>query len=181
MTGVQLQLTAQAPANGIFNGSPSTNTPGNIDIRWLARDLTSSDEGSGKANATVTTSGITYNNYTTYTGVSDEALGTYNFNGTTSGLFTASSLALTSGFLSDILGGSKTDFELLPSSGSQVSAVFTARDYTGSGASSPLTRPALSITAIAAPEPARVMLFLFGSLALLLHRRRAAFLPCHLC
>ena len=172
VTGVQLQLTAQSPGNAIFNGfSGGTNTAGNIDLRWLAANLTSADEGTGTPGVS-STSGMTFNNYTTYTGGSDQALGTFAFGGGTSGLFTMNA-TLGTGLLNDILAGGLTAFELKPSTGSQVSALFNSRNFTGGG--SPGSRPALAITAVAtaAPEPGRMMLVLLGGFVTVMRRRRA--------
>ena len=169
VTSVQLVLTAQQPNNSIFNGNSTlTNTAGNIDVRWLANN--SWVEGAGTPSIPTTT-GLTYNNYSSYTGTSDEALGTFNFNGGTSGTTTAT-LGLTPNFSADLLSGGVSTFELLPSAGSDVSALFFSRNYTGSGY--PGDRPELSITAVAAtPEPNRAALLLLAGLWGLGRRRRA--------
>lgn len=170
VTGVQLVLTAQSPGNPIFNGSGTTpvNTAGNIDIRWLADD--SWVEGTGSPGAPGAT-GLTFNTLAGFTGAGDEALGTYSFNGATSGLFTTN-LGLTPGFVTDLLGGGKSTFELLASPGSQVSGVFFSRNHSTVG-----NHPILSISAVAVPEPGRFLLLFLGSVAMLFPRKRRSFLP----
>lgn len=158
VTGVQLLLTAQAPNNSLFNGNGTlTNTAGSIDVSWLANN--GWVEGSGTP-ALPSSTGLTYSNLGTYTGSSDEGLGSFYFNGGTSGTTTAS-LNLTTNFTADLLAGGLSTFELAPSAGSLVSAVFLSRNYTGGGY--PSDRPELSITAVAAaPEPGRGALLLLA-------------------
>lgn len=170
VTDVSLALRAQAPNNAIFNGNGTlSNTAGFVDFRWLAND--SWIEGTGTPSAPGVT-GLTYNTLAGFTGAGDEALGSFAFNGATSGLFTAS-FGLTPGFVIDLLGGGKSTFEMLASSGSQVSGVFTSRSF-GTAAN----RPFLSITAVAVPEPGRALLALLGAAAMVLPRRRLPTFSC---
>lgn len=170
VTAVQLQLTAAAPNNAIFNGFSLTNplnTAGNIDVRWMAND--SWVEGTGTPSNSQT-SGMTYNNFSTFTGGSDQALGTFAFGGGITGV-TNFNLGLTSGLLGDIASGSASTFQMMASSGSQVSALFDSKNF-GSSASA---RPALSITAVAAaPEPGRAALLVSALGVMMLRRRRMA-------
>ena len=125
-------------------------------------------EGSGKPSP-LSTGGLSYSTLSTFTSGSDQALGTFAFRGATSGNSTFS-LGLGSGLLADATGGTAVSFLLKASTGSQVSALFNSRDF-GSTASA---RPALTLSAVAAPEPGRASLLFIALGMTFLHRRRAA-------
>jgi hypothetical protein len=167
LSSAQLQLTATSPNNSIFNGNGTlTNTAGNIDVLWMASDAWV--EGSGKPSP-LTTGGLSYSTLSTFTGGSDQALGTFAFGGATSGN-TIFILGLGSGLLADAVGGTAASFLLKASSGSLVSALFNSRDF-GSTASA---RPALTLSAVAAPEPGRASLLMMAAGAMIFRRRRSA-------
>src|SRR5207249_3913974 len=95
---VTLQLTAALPNNAIFNSSAA----GQFNLSWMQND--SWTEGTGTPSAPGTT-GITYATLGNFLSGADESLGTFSFNGATSGNFTYS-LSLTPSFSADILSGS---------------------------------------------------------------------------
>ena len=143
---VTLQLTA-APANNAILNAPSA---GNFAISWMQND--SWTEGTGTPTSPTTT-GITWNTLPGFLGASDEALGTFAFNGASSGS-TSYTLNLTSGFSLDLSGGNLASLRIL-SADSNVSYLFNTRNF-GTVAS----RPVLNVTAV--PEPGSIALSLIG-------------------
>jgi hypothetical protein len=119
-------------------------------------------EGTGTP-AAPTTTGITFNTLPSFLSGSDAALGTFSFNGATSGSVTYT-LALPAGLVNDILTGSLLSLRTFAAD-STVSYLFNARSF-GTVAS----RPELAITAI--PEPAALLSLPFA--ALFLRRRNLA-------
>jgi len=157
-----LQLTAAQANNSIFN----TPAAGQFGISWMQND--SWTEGSGTPAAPGAT-GITFTSLqNTFIGPGDENLGTFSFNGATSGAFTYL-LGLTPGLTNDVLTGDNLSLRLFAADGS-VSGVFNSRSF-GTAAN----RPQLTIVAV--PEPGAVVIVGMGVLiggARLLARKRKA-------
>jgi len=155
--GITLRLTAAAPLNPIFN---SPNAPGQFAASWMERD--DWIEGTGKPNAP-TTNGIMFSTLPAFLSANDQSLGVFTYNGSNSG---TSTYALTpaAGLLADVAAGNLASLRLLAADAS-VAYVSNSRDFTTAA-----LRPALSITAVALPEPSSVLLVLAGGGALLLFR-----------
>ena len=135
---VSLQLSATTPNNAIFN----TSAAGVLGISWMQND--SWTEGTGTAS-TPGASGITFANLqSTFLSAGDEPLGTFGFNGATSGTFNYS-LGLTPGFTSDVLAGDNLSLRLFAAD-SSVSGAFSSRSF-----GTVTNRPLLTIVAV--PEP----------------------------
>jgi hypothetical protein len=156
---VTLQLTAAAAGNAIFN----TPAAGQLAFSWMQNDGWT--EGTGNP-AAPTTNGITFTSLqSTYLGAGDQALGTFAFSGATSGAFNYG-LALTSGLLGDVLGGSDLSLRLLAAD-STVSGVFNSRSF-GTTSARPL------LTVVAVPEPDPLALAGFGLVLIAAWRRARA-------
>jgi hypothetical protein len=153
---VTLQLTATAPNNAIFNPSAA----GQFSISWMQNDGWT--EGTGTPQ-TPTTTGITFSTLSTFLSPADEALGTFSFNGGTSGN-SICTLGLTPSFSSDILAGNNVSFRMFAAD-TAVSALFDSRTFGTTSA-----RPLLTITAV--PEPTSLALGVVG-LCLLVGSKRA--------
>jgi hypothetical protein len=153
---VTLQLTAAAPNNAIFN----TSVAGQFSISWMQNDAWT--EGTGTPQAPTTT-GITFSTLNTFLGPADESLGTFSFNGGTSGnsIYT---LGLTPSFSSDLLVGNNVSLRMFAAD-TAVSALFDSRNFGTASA-----RPLLTITAV--PEPTSLALGVMG-LCFLLGNKRA--------
>jgi hypothetical protein len=82
----------------------------------------------------------------------DEALGTFNYGGATSGRMNLS-LGLTSGFLSEISTGSLVSLYMTATPNSTVGFTFNSENFDTASA-----RPSIIITAVAVPEPTTVVL-----------------------
>jgi hypothetical protein len=151
---ISLQLTATAPNNAIFNPSAA----GQFSISWMQND--SWTEGTGTPQAPTTT-GLTFSTLNNFLSPADEALGTFSFNGSTSGnsIYT---LGLTPSFSSDILAGNTASFRMFAAD-TGVGALFDSRSFGTASA-----RPLLTITAV--PEPTSLALGVLG-LCLLARRR----------
>jgi len=143
---VTLQLTAIPPNNGIFNAAAA----GQFAISFMQNDGWT--EGSGTP-AAPTTIGITFSTLSNFVGVADENLGTFGYNGVTSGNSTYS-LGLTPAFTTDLLAGSAVSLRMFAVD-TAVSYLSDSRSF-GTGSA----RPLLTITAV--PEPASVALLLLG-------------------
>jgi hypothetical protein len=140
---VTLLLTAAPANNTIFNPS----SPGVFGISWMQNDSWTEGTGSPAAPGA---SGITFLSLqNTFLSAADENLGTFSFNGATSGAFTYS-LGLTPGFTSDLLAGDNLSLRLFAADNS-VSGVFSSRSF-GTVAN----RPVLNIVAV--PEPGTLAL-----------------------
>jgi hypothetical protein len=156
LASVTLQLTA-APANaGVFN----TPAAGQLGISWLQNDAWI--EGTGNPGAPGT-SGITYTTLqSTFIGGGDQSLGTFAFNGATSGAFSYA-LGLTSGLTADALAGALLSLRIFAAD-SSISGVFNSRNF-----ATVANRPLLTLVAV--PEPGPLALCALG-LAILGARRR---------
>ena len=143
---VTLQLTAVPPANPIFNASAA----GQFSISWMQNDTWI--EGTGNPSAPTTT-GITFSTLSNFVSLADEALGTFGFNGATSGN-AIYNLNLTPSFTADILAGNTLSLRLFAAD-SSVSYLSDSRSFGTVSA-----RPLLSITAV--PEPGALSLGALG-------------------
>jgi hypothetical protein len=143
---VTLQFTATAPNNAIFNPSAA----GQFSISWMQND--GWIEGTGTPQAPTQT-GITFATLNNFLSPADEGLGTFNFNGATSGNATYT-LGLTPSFSADILAGNTVSFRMFAAD-STVSYLSDSRNFGTASA-----RPLLTITAV--PEPTSVALGLIG-------------------
>ena len=139
---ISLQLTATAPNNAIFNPSAA----GQFSISWMQNDAWT--EGTGTPQAP-TTAGLTFSTLNNFLSPADEALGTFSFNGGTSGnsIYT---LGLTPSFSADVLTGNTVSFRMFAAD-SSISALLDSRSFGTTSA-----RPLLTITAV--PEPTSIAL-----------------------
>jgi hypothetical protein len=145
ITGITLGVTAQAPNNTDFNYGSGT-----FAVNWMGNN--SWTEGSGTPGSPGT-NGITYSQETSLLNSNvDEALGTFNYGGATSGRMNFS-LGLTSGFLSEISTGSLVSLYMTATPNSTVGFTFNSENFGTASA-----RPSIIITAIAVPEPSTVVL-----------------------
>lgn len=164
LQSLTLTLTAQSPANAIFNGNgagpggTNVNLAGQIGVRWIAND--SWVEGTGTPNAP-TTNGITFNGLGALLGGANESLGTFAFGGETAGASNYS-LALTPSFTADAAAGQMVSLVVQPADAG-VSDLVNSRSV---GTAS--LRPVLTVTAV--PEPCGVALALSGLLVLAARR-----------
>jgi hypothetical protein len=147
---ITLSLTAAPPNNSIFNPSAA----GLFNVSWMQNN--SWVEGTGTPQAPTTT-GITFSSLPSFLSGGDEGLGTFGFGGATNGT-AAYSLALTSGFSGDVLGGGIASFRLFAEDTS-VSYLFNSRSF-GTVSARPL------LTIVAVPEPAAISLLAFGAILL---------------
>jgi hypothetical protein len=152
---ISLQLTAAAPNNAIFNASSA----GNFGVSWMQND--GWVEGSGTPQSP-TTSGITFSTLPSFLSGSDENLGTFSYNGATSGSFTYN-LNLTPLFSADARSGSQVSFRMFAADNT-VSYVSDSRSFPTTTA-----RPLLTITAV--PEPATLGVVAAGMALAFLFRR----------
>jgi hypothetical protein len=152
---ITLQLTASSAGNPIFNNPAA----GQFAISWMQND--SWTEGTGTPGAAGNT-GIMFSTLSNFVSVADEALGTFSYNGATSGNFVYS-LDLTPSFSADARSGGNLSLRMFAAD-SSVSYISQSRSFGTASA-----RPLLSITAV--PEPASVGLALLG-LPVLLRRPR---------
>jgi len=144
---VTLQLNAAPANNAIFNAPAS----GQFGISWMQND--SWTEGSGSPSAPGA-SGITFNSLQgSFISPGDQNLGTFSFNGATSGALTYS-LGLTPGLTADVLAGDTLSLRLFAAD-SSVSGVFNSRNF-GTAANRP------SLILVAVPEPGELALGALG-------------------
>jgi len=148
--GVALALNAAYPGNPIFNSQSS----GQFSASWMQDD--SWLEGTGKPRDP-TTDGITFSTLPSFLSGSDRGLGTFSFDGSTSGTGEYS-LTLADELLADVAAGNPVSLRLFAAD-SGIGYVCNARDYTTAE-----YRPTLSITAV--PEPSGIFLLLAGACAL---------------
>lgn len=163
-----LTFNAQTPNNAIFNGNgagpggSNVNYAGQFTIDWMQNDGWT--EGTGTP-AAPTTTGLTYATLASFLDGADVALGTFSFNGATSGMNTWT-LALAPSLTGDIAAGGGVSFRLFAAD-TAVSYLVNARSVPTVG-----NRPILSISAIAVPEPGGAALLALGA-ALVAFRRRS--------
>ena len=138
LESASLRLVTANPGNPIFNA----NAAGPFAVSWLQND--NWVEGAGTPNSP-TTDGVTYNSLPSLLGPADEALGTFNFPGGTSGANTYA-LALPAGFAADAAAGNPVSLRLLPGA-DEASYVFNSRSI-----QTVANRPTLTLTAVV-PEP----------------------------
>jgi len=155
LQSVTLQLSAIAVNNAIFN----TNAAGLFSVSWMANDGWT--EGTGTPNAPGSV-GLTYNTLqSTFISGSDQALGTFSYNGASTGSATYT-LNMPSELVNDISAGDQVSLRLFAADNS-VSYLFNSREF-GTVAN----RPVLSINAV--PEPGGIALLGFAGLFLLIRR-----------
>lgn len=142
LQSLSLTLAATSPNNAIFNSSHA----GQFGISWMQND--SWTEGTGTP-ASPTTTGITYSALPSFTSAADESLGTFSYDGSTSGSATYT-LAFTPGFAADVEAGDLVSLRLFAAD-SGVSYLFDSRNF---GTAS--LRPVLSVVAV--PEPGTLWL-----------------------
>jgi hypothetical protein len=112
-------------------------------------------EGAGTPTAPGT-AGITFSSLRSeFIGAGDENLGTFRFNGSTSGV-TPYSLTLAPGFITDLAAGDNVSLRLFAAD-STVSGVFNSRNFVIAA-----NRPVLTVEAV--PEPGTVTLGCFAIL-----------------
>lgn len=153
---ITLQLTAVPPNNAIFN----TPSAGNFTLSWMQND--SWIEGTGTPTVP-TMDGVTWNTLPGFVGAGDENLGTFAYNGATSGA-TTYTLTLSSGFIADVMAGNLVSLRLL-SADPNVAYLFNSRSF-GTVAN----RPVFGVTAV--PEPGSCALAVAG-FSLLYFRARS--------
>jgi hypothetical protein len=162
VTSITLQLTAQPPNNSIFNGSGGSpaNTAGNFSMKWMQNNTWT--EGTGTP-AAPTTTGILFSTLSSFLGGSDQSLGTFAFNGVTSGNMVYT-LGLAPSLVSDVTAGNVASMLMAPAD-STIAMVVNSR--TGGN------QPVLTVTAGPVPEPGSAVLLAGAAFALLTLRRRA--------
>lgn len=145
IASITLGVTAMAPNNSVFNYGSGT-----FAVNWMANNGWT--EGTGTP-ASPGNTGITYSQESSLLNSNvDEALGTFNYNGATTGRMNFS-LGLTSGFLSEISTGSLVSLYMTATTNSTVGFTFNSENFGTASA-----RPAIIITAIAVPEPSAMVL-----------------------
>jgi hypothetical protein len=155
-----LQLAGAAPNNPIFNPV----TAGQLAASWMQNDAW--EEGAGTPGAPGT-SGITWTSLPTFLSASDQSLGSFSFDGSTSAT-AMYSLSIGSGLAGDTAAGGLASIRLSAAPGdAAVSAVFNSRTF---GTAS--RRPLLTLNAVAVPEPATWVLGLCAMIALALTASR---------
>jgi hypothetical protein len=148
-----LNLGATSPNNLIFN-SPAA---GQLQFTWMQNDTW--EEGAG-APTTPDTNGVTWDSLPTFLSANDQSLGTFAFDGATSGTVSYS-LGLAPGLVNDAASGGLTSLLLTGAPGdTTVSAAFNSRSFNTAS-----RRPLLTLNAVAIPEPGAWALAVCGVLA----------------
>jgi hypothetical protein len=159
---INLKLSTTNPLHSMFNN----HSTGLFSILWMQND--GWNAGTGTPNAPGA-SGITYNSLPSFLSMNDQSLGTFAFDSLTAGAdgFNSTySLQLSSGVLSDVLGGSLASFELAAAS-TDVSYLFNSIYFPNSS-----RWPLMTITAIAAiPEPSEWGMLGIGCALLVIFRK----------
>jgi hypothetical protein len=156
-----LQLAGTAANNPIFNPASA----GQLTASWMQNDTW--EEGAGTP-AAPGASGITLTSLPTFLSASDQNLGTFSFDGSTSATATYS-LSVGSGLAGDTAAGGPASIRLSAASGDvAVSAVFNSRSF---GTAS--RRPLLTLSAVAIPEPSTCILFVCAAIGLAITALRA--------
>lgn len=164
---ITLTLAATPPGNALFNGNlagpggSNINTAGLFALKWLQNDAWT--EGAGIPQ-TPSATGVNFNSLPGLVSGADEALGTFAFNGATSGS-AGYNLALTASFVADASAGNLVSFLALPADAS-VAMLVNSRSVGNTA-----LRPSLAIVAV--PEPCGATLALVGLLVFASRRRRA--------
>jgi hypothetical protein len=159
ISNVTLTLTAQSANNADFNLGA-----GQFQVNWIGNN--SWLEGTGTP-ASPTTNGITYAQEPSILNSNvDESLGTFSYNGATSGQVKLT-FGLPSGFISEISTGNLVSFYMTATPGSTVGFTFYSRNFTTSS-----DWPALDITAVAIPEPSTMALLGLSCMVLAARGRR---------
>ncbi len=141
-----LQLTSAAPGNSLFN-SPSQE--GDVAVLWMENDGWSEGVGTPSSPGG-SADGVTWNAMQSLFSENDAGLGTFSFDGSTSGTATYP-LLLPQPLIGDLLAGDLATLHMGPSDAAlpPVSAVFRSRSFHDEG-----SRPLLVVNAVAVPEPA---------------------------
>lgn len=160
ISSITLQLTASPPNNPIFNASAA----GSFSIRWMANDSWAEGTGTPMSDPNPQ-DGITFGSLPPFLGASDEALGTFSFNGATSGT-NIWSLALTPSFLADVTVGNLVSLLIVPAD-STMSYTFNSVNNLNSA-----RWPVLTVTTV--PEPTAGGLLATPGCMLLMRRWRHA-------
>jgi hypothetical protein len=145
ITGLTLGVTAMAPNNPVFNYGSGT-----FAVDWMANNGWT--EGTGTPASPAST-GVNYSQESSLLNSNmDEALGSFNYGGATSGRMNLS-LGLTPGFTSEISTGNLVSLYMTATPGSTIGFTFNSENFGTASA-----RPSLILTAIAVPEPLAVVL-----------------------
>jgi hypothetical protein len=153
VTGISLKLTSATVNNSLFNAQSS----GTLAATWMQNHTWT--EGTGSP-ANPTTDGITAATLPSFLGPNDQSLGSFFFDSSVSGTSGASAtypLALSPGILNDIAAGNLSSMELAPAD-ANVSYLVNSRSFVTTG-----SRPVLSITATAVPEPSTLVILGFAA------------------
>ena len=146
---ITLRLTSTSPLNAIFN----TSAAGQFGILWMQND--SWLEGTGNPGSPGTT-GITYNTLqSSFTSPGDLNIGTFTYNGATSGNSTYT-LTLASQLSNEVLNGSILSLRM-QAADSSVSYLFDSRDFINAS-----LRPLLTVNVTPVPEPSVWALLVLG-------------------
>jgi len=157
LQSVTLRLTAAFPNNAMFN-SPAA---GQFRVAWMQND--GWIEGTGTPQTT-SIAGISFSTLSNFVSGSDQVLGTFSYNGATSGN-ASYSLSPAGSFAADIMAGNIVSLRMY-AVGSSLSYVANSRNFsTGS------QWPLLTVSAIAVPEPGVAALGGMGLLLFVSSRR----------
>jgi len=148
---VGLRLTAALPNNPIFNASAA----GQFAATWMEDDSWVEGSGTPVAPGAV---GITFNSLPSFVGPNDVGLGSFAYDGSTSGS-TTYALGLPVNFANDLLAGGLVSMRL-SASDSVVSYLFNSRNN-----AMVANRPEMIITAIPEPAAAALLVFAVGLVA----------------
>jgi hypothetical protein len=149
LQSVTLRLSATSPLNAIFNSS----TAGQFNIIWMQNDTWL--EGTGFPG-TPSNTGITFTSLqNSFTSGADQNLGSFNYNGATSGN-TSYLLTLASSLASEVQSGNIVSLRLTAGDAA-VSYLFDSRNFPNAS-----LEPLLTVTVTPVPEPGSLSLFALG-------------------